>query len=308
LIDKFNFYDVYGYLMPGVALLAMLWLPFGILLKKWPPTDLGAAVGVLIVAYIVGHIIHSITGGALSVTQKDSVGVARVPSDIVLDPDEGTTNLPDYLKLPSDLKKNLQTCVTEAFGIDLRLGSRGNHDETDKSRRNAFLLCRNALIVRKLGSYAEQYQSMYALTRSLTIAFCFGSAYLAGWAVATWKNAYSQLLLPVCLIVLLLVAIAISIIPAAVKGERALRARLGKGTFIVVLIAMFCVGTYFGWRLNVSGGETLPFFVMALFGAFAAAKCFRAYQLSAAEFAKAVWRDFLGFSMCPPPSSAGEKE
>jgi hypothetical protein len=35
MIEKFNFYDVYGYLIPGLVLIGLFLVPLG-LLGRWP--------------------------------------------------------------------------------------------------------------------------------------------------------------------------------------------------------------------------------------------------------------------------------
>ena len=52
MIDKFNFYDIYGYFVPGLALLAVLWLPFGLLKQGWPSADWGSALVAVVAAYL----------------------------------------------------------------------------------------------------------------------------------------------------------------------------------------------------------------------------------------------------------------
>lgn len=47
MIERFNFYDIYGYLLPGATLVGLLWLPFGIITGTWPAAQLSEAVFVL---------------------------------------------------------------------------------------------------------------------------------------------------------------------------------------------------------------------------------------------------------------------
>jgi len=58
MIKQFNFYDVYGYLLPGLALCAVLYAPVGWARHEWPSPDLGSAVLAIVLAYIVGHLLQ----------------------------------------------------------------------------------------------------------------------------------------------------------------------------------------------------------------------------------------------------------
>jgi hypothetical protein len=57
VIERFNFYDLYGYLVPGFALLGMLWLPLWWLAGRKIPGAWFAAVVAILLAYIAGHIV-----------------------------------------------------------------------------------------------------------------------------------------------------------------------------------------------------------------------------------------------------------
>jgi len=37
MIERFNFFDVYGYLLPGGLLMVLTWLPFGLISGRWRP-------------------------------------------------------------------------------------------------------------------------------------------------------------------------------------------------------------------------------------------------------------------------------
>ena len=50
MVEKFNFYDIYGYLLPGLVLIGLFWLPFGLILNLWPKAELSSALLVLLLA------------------------------------------------------------------------------------------------------------------------------------------------------------------------------------------------------------------------------------------------------------------
>src|ERR1700757_3434992 len=170
MIDRFNFFDIYGYLLPGGFLLALLWLPFGFVLCKWPPADLGSAALALALAYISGHLLRNFAEPALSSTFKDPraepAGLAnfcrhlvrnfadavfptkpkdhqaeptgRYPSDLLLD-------LDDYsvlkTSLTDDIKDHLAAQILQKFNIDVEVRANATEWTTHKlggRRRSAF--------------------------------------------------------------------------------------------------------------------------------------------------------------------------
>ena len=60
MIERFNFYDIYGYLLPGLALVGFGWLPFGLLSRSFPKNELLSAVLVLAFGYVLGHLLQNL--------------------------------------------------------------------------------------------------------------------------------------------------------------------------------------------------------------------------------------------------------
>ena len=205
MIEKFNFFDVYAYLLPGAALLGLIWLPFGILTGTWPPADLSSALLFLVAAYIAGHVLYrpakdalpTETVGSYVATPKWRKNTPSHPSDFLLDAGERT--------FPKDFKEGLREVINtrfryEAEGVDaaaVRVNTGFNWDESDptkcdaetKQRGLAFLLCRSALATGGVASYGEQFEGLYQLLRCLTVVFGLGSVYHLGWVIATWNAA-----------------------------------------------------------------------------------------------------------------------
>lgn len=71
MIERFNFYDVYAYLIPGFVLVALLWLPFGLTTDAWPEADVASAVAALILGYVVGLVLHTISARSIQLTGDD---------------------------------------------------------------------------------------------------------------------------------------------------------------------------------------------------------------------------------------------
>ena len=145
MIEKFNFYDIYGYFVPGAAFLAIPWLPFGLVRHTWPSSTWSGAIIAAVLAYIVGHLVHSLATNALPSWGNKG----RFPSEMYLDNTDK--------ELPESCKSNIQTLMKEQFGLELQVDKVGN-EAIDQVRHNAFLLARQILIQGKAVSYAEQFQ------------------------------------------------------------------------------------------------------------------------------------------------------
>ena len=114
MIEKFNFFDVYAYLLPGAALLGLIWLPFGIVTGSWPPADLSSALLFLVAAYIAGHVLYRPAKDALpteTTGRYENIEKRRAapshPSDFILDAHEQT--------FPLEFKHALQDAINARF-------------------------------------------------------------------------------------------------------------------------------------------------------------------------------------------------
>ena len=183
--ERFNFYDIYGYLLPGGLLLGLLWFPFGLLMGKWPSADWGSAVLALGLAYIVGHLIHALSKAAFSSKFKDDAGNKRHPSDLLVSK-EGGQVLPsgDSLK---ELKCRLAEQIERYFAIQIDIDKPWTK-ELGKRRNDAFLKCRSFLVEKKAAVYLEQQQGMYALMRGIGAAFVLACALYLGMAIGAMLN------------------------------------------------------------------------------------------------------------------------
>ena len=113
MIQNFNFYDIYGYFLPGFTLLALFWLPYGIRTGVWPQVELSSALAAVAFSYVVGHLLQTLTRNAAPAMIKDSDGNSRYPSDAILDKSDET--------FPPDLKSELAGCIRKRFAIDVRV-------------------------------------------------------------------------------------------------------------------------------------------------------------------------------------------
>lgn len=89
MMERFDFYDLYGYLAPGAVFLLLIWLPFAATAEvPWSLPGAGEIIVYGLVAYVCGYLLQSLADAFIS--DRCEVG-RRYPSDIILDRD--TTEL-----------------------------------------------------------------------------------------------------------------------------------------------------------------------------------------------------------------------
>ncbi|GAC1538361.1 MAG: hypothetical protein NVS2B4_18410 [Ramlibacter sp.] len=170
MTDRFNFYDIYGYLLPGLVLGALVGLPFWLILGKGPPGELASAALALVLGYVLGHL--------LQLMAKVHLPEREMPSATLLRPADS--------RLSAVLKALLQAKVQKKLGVTFDLAAPDN-----KLVGEAFFLCRQDLLHSGRATYAEQFQGLYAMMRGFTLAFGAGAAYCAGlWlgTVCPWMS------------------------------------------------------------------------------------------------------------------------
>ena len=167
MIERFNFYDVYGYLLPGAILLTLGALPFALSTWDLPSLEWTSAITFIVAGYVVGHFLQALARDAVpSTVRKD--GKARFPSDIVLDEGDPT--------FPKEFKETLKRYVSDDFGLDA---------SAVNQRQAVFNVCRQALQASDSPSYAEQFQGLYAFMRGIFAASLVMLANYLGWLVGS---------------------------------------------------------------------------------------------------------------------------
>ncbi|MGH9496037.1 MAG: hypothetical protein ACRD3B_13645 [Candidatus Sulfotelmatobacter sp.] len=285
MIEKFNFYDVYGYFVPGAAFIAILWLPFGLVRHAWPSSTWSGAIIAAVLAYIGGHLIQSLATNALP--SRDNEG--RFPSETYLDPDDK--------ELPSMCKKNIQELVDTQFGLKLEVDKKGN-DAIDKQRHNAFLLARQILIQGKAASYAEQSQGMYALTRGLVSVLFLTFAYWLGFAAPAFvRQCVATTAILLGLTVSLLVLANLSLVLLETHPLPLTKRRMELGYSIVLVLACLLIGYALGLHCQVSQRYGTLLLFLSAWAFIAALRAYGAYKSFAGQFAATVWRDYLAYNV-----------
>jgi len=281
LIGKFNFYDIYGYFLPGLLLLTLLYVPWGLVHRFVPAGgELSSALIGIPLAYIVGQVVQAFALRAFPSTRKQG----RYPSDMILDETDKTFS-------PS-FKLNLAQRVEESFDLNV---------SSVEERADAFFLCRSSLIKRDGVSYGEQFEGMYALMRGLMAAFLIGGVYTVGYVVSVFTPPSRTIA------VILLIAALGAVLGCEFTTDHV---RTGRGPLIkclswVLFVLVFSsVGYLLGsMRELVTSDLSSGLLVIALADFVLARKCYQSYKAFAREFATAIYRDFYGVKQTERPKA-----
>ena len=225
MIPNLNFYDIYGYLLPGLTLLSLIWLPFGLIQRQLPSEKWSSAFVAIVLGYIAGHILQIIVQSTLPSDNKYYFA-RRFPSDRILEADDSAltrlfkTRLAGRIKdcfgidsdnkyyfarrFPSDrildaddstltqlFKTRLAGRIKECFGIAVEVERQGPDFANDQLKRlsqarvEAWFLCRSTLLTGKANSYGEQFQGLSVLMRGLAGAFGLGLIYHFGFVMGS---------------------------------------------------------------------------------------------------------------------------
>jgi len=269
MIERFNFFDIYGYLVPGLAFLWLLWLPFGLVVGYWPPAEWTSALAALVLGYLAGHLLFGLAEQVIPPKVKDRKGEIRLPSDILLEDGDDSFS--------PEVKNRLVDRILIRFGIDVTDAGNPDVKVLEKRRKDAFLLCRSALLHKGAASYAEQFQGMYVLMQSLTVVCLLAAVYHFGWALAMF--------VPVSLLDGPLYLFAAGSVFAALWHD-------SKKLFGLIPLLFFVLG---GW---LGTGNVLDYLTFSLLLGicfvllFLSLRWHAAYRVFAWRFAEAVYRDF----------------
>jgi len=293
MIERFNFYDLYGNLIPGLIFLGVILLPYGIVTQHWPTAELADVATVLVVAYLVGHVLQALATNALSSeVMKDQNGRRAYPSVVLLDKSDPT--------LAPRLKKLVAEKVKARFDIELRidldLSSGDGHGDIARVRNAAFFLCRP--LANKVTSYGEQFQGLYAMSRGLFVALMLGVAYDAGvWLGSAYGPAIARILPAAVALALLLAFARLTGLTFVLRlvGLRTMSASdktLDRITLFALAAVVFAGGGLLATVLAPTENENWAFVGLAALSLFCALRFLVLYRVFSIEFAKAVWTYF----------------
>ena len=303
MIKQFNFYDIYGYFLPGLVFLAILTLPW-VLMHDGLPFDLDAVSTLLLapVAYVAGHVLQ-IFAAQLVPSSVDG----RYPSDRLFD-------------RKTDFNRRLVPMIEKSFDLHLGYGQLVT-DEVSDNRDDALLLCRSALINAKAGSYGPQFEGMYSLMRGLAGAFAFGAFYLAGcWLAPGGELAPAGFCLTIVLVTVLQILHSFPDRHAKTqdvtrKDKEAIERRWALKVGAVIALVALCAGLVV---VGTAGLKASPKHVVgaaSLTALLLMYSCFQSYRRFTEHFARTIYRDFAtagtlvtGQKEKAGPTSAGAEE
>jgi hypothetical protein len=249
VIERFNFYDVYGYLLPGIFVTVLLWLPAGILLDIWPAAGWSSAVLALVLAYLAGQVLENLSSASLPSNFRDANDRSRKPSDLLFDADEQQVLSQRLWALRTPIANQIQ----HDFGIDVQPGAEWSQ-AISGSRTVAFFKCRNVLIKQKAAAYAEQQQGMYVLMRGMTAGLIVAAALYFGIAIgisvidgARWGRLLSVVAFAALAAAFVFGCVAVAFQRKPRRNERKLRAF----AFWLLIFALFCGGASLGGQLSI---------------------------------------------------------
>lgn len=278
MIEKFDFYDIYGYLLPGVALMMVLWLPFGLVADLWPSAELASAVLLVALAYIAGLLLHGLAAKAFSEEKLHPKG--RYPSDFILDPDHdffGKSETQDPFVYTKE-KAALLAEISNLYGESLARRDAISTAETTARRNRAFLLCRTLLRSKQLASYAEHFQGLYSLMRGLVATSYGGAAYYTGWALGAfgpeWRSGVAAVLVVGVLLAIFWFGQSQTV------------------SFALGVSGAVPAGIFLSARLQTPPEHALDLLIAAALLLAIARRSYAAYGYWTVKFAETVYRDF----------------
>lgn len=325
MIEKFNFYDVYGYFLPGLALIAALWLPFGLVAHVWPTGDWGSALLTVALAYFLGHLMLYVSTKVIPSydVRKSTADKTRYPSETVLDGDSSA--------LPKELREKIEEAVRRKFNLEMHVENSAG--DFDGFRKGAFFLARQALIREKAANYAEQFEGMYSLARGLVVVLSVATSYYLGWLI----SVLDRVPLGMSAVVLAFVALAF-LLNSAVRlwcdedqqrkeGEQTKqlteeekknlrtedRERKHRWEWYfasAALVALGAFGCIAGSSYDIDSKTCIWLALASIAAPALAIRCYMQYRSFTVHFASTVWRDFTTYALGHPsiPSSRAQFE
>ncbi len=310
MISRFNFFDFFGYLLPGAFLFLLVGIPVAVVVKPdLPdiPTSLVVAASAfgLVLAYGTGLVLQQVAQQVLpSKVRLGEVAEDVHPSTGFLDSSNDT--------LDEESRKLLRDAIKSDFNLEL---------ERENPNASAFFFCRSRVLASGKASYCEQFQGLYTMMRGLSLSSYIASAVVLGlalgelgswdWGDGAWKSftghASRGQIWPSFLVVLLLAYSSFKqcqrvlvrrgylkgaghgLIATAKAASPVLRRRIWMGVGVL--------GVLIGFPVSISGSMNpveFAWFVPGGVGLFLLGLIFREAHIEfASTFARTVYVDYL---------------
>jgi hypothetical protein len=277
VIERFNFYDVYGYLIPGVVLLLCVGLPFLLSGTKFELNEWTALIVGVVVAYLAGHLIQTMATTAIPSSRDSERRPWQYYSATILNPKSRDLSV--------KTKDRLQLSVRSWFGLDLSIG-KDSDESVGAARQDAFLLARR--VVNAASNYSEQFEGIYVMMRGITVALWLGIAFTLGWAFAS-RLPDRNIMLP-----LLFGSIA-ALLARSIEQFYDMSGHDRRAASIACIAALW-------WSLLAAGvlmspktlapNEVGGLLTIALVYLVASLRFWKSYYFFAEQFARSVWLHF----------------
>lgn len=274
MIERFNFYDVYGYLIPGGVAFSLVWLPFALAVTPKLPETVTAAAVAAVLAYVAGHLLQMLARPIL--TWKRAAHGFKNPSSYKIDD-------PKFA-----MSDEVAKAIKGRFGIDI-LAEVERRDE-------AAMQCRSHLVAQGRAAYAEQQEGMYALMRGISAAAAAAACFTFGWFFGAFTVS------PLTRHAVLAIGVLALLIMIVWKGSEDVTVKQKSRFAILILTFVATLGF-----ASASGHAGYRWLMLALaFGeVFIALRTFGAFIYFAELFAEAVYRDFLNLEREQKPTQPG---
>jgi hypothetical protein len=276
MIQRFNFYDVYGYLLPGLVLAALLGVPFSLAGGLAPPAHFASAALAIILGYVLGHFVQRFADAWLPWTWWGVPRKRRLPSSNLLDPETP--------RLASEVKRQLAAKIQQRFHLDVGINS-DDPEKFDPVRQEAFLQCRRDLLNSDRAAYAEQFQGMYSMMDGFACALGCAAAFYAGIASALEFAFPRDVERSIWALIVVWILVSIPSIPESgltVWVER-----------VVGVLVFWLLGMETAWYIGTKPHLARVALLTALGCVLLAFKSAKAFSYYAEIFAATVYRDFL---------------
>jgi hypothetical protein len=310
MIDRFNFYDIYGFVLPGTLLVGIFWLPIGLATSSLPASEISSTLILLVLAYIAGQLLQTFAQVVVPSKVRDPQKNLRERSSLILDTNNHVFS--------SGFKQNLGQQIVAAFGVQII----GDDKDAIANRTSAFFQARTYLLQNKSTGYVEQFEGLYAMMRGFACAFFVGCAYLVGWGLSFHWSVQGMgegvWLVLAASVAGALVATGFTVyfeaqVPPADQTERDKLEAKKKTSYMRVSVFLLFFVAGLGYFLGTwkPAAAQIEFFLWAALpvALIAGIRCLHAYSGYAESFAETVWRDFsASYQPDPPKPAAGAND
>lgn len=277
--ERFNFYDVYAYLFPGLTAIGLFAAPVLVALGEIPNAELSATLAVVLAGYAVGHVLAEV-GRCLPYLRE-----RPLPHIRLVEPVGGLT---------AELRGAVVQGLRERLGLELDRA-------TDTQKQDAFDFARNYVIQEGAPGYFEQFQGLYGLMRGLSAATGLAAVAYATWGIAgilAFEPDLSRIAFAITMLssaIALLGALIARVVQRSTRTDRTKRWWNGARNWLFASV-IACASAAYGW---LAATKALPtrehggaFLAAAFVLAVLSERFSRLFKEQATNFAKAVYLAF----------------